>query len=106
MLQQFLDLRPAGGFGLIMADRLRVAAAVGGHLTFQGDPDDLRRLARAIDYCNTAWAAAESHAQSRAAKRLERDLDRARKLAAWRDVLMCMAAQVAADLALAALCGS
>ena len=48
---------------LTLADRLRVAAAVGGHLTFQGDPDDLRRLARAIDYCNTAWAAAESNSQ-------------------------------------------
>lgn len=91
---------------LTLADRLRVAAAVGGHLTFQGDPDDLRRLARAIDYCNTAWAAAESNAQRRAAKRVTRDLDRARKLAAWRDVLMCMAAVDAITIALAALCGS
>lgn len=88
---------------LTLADRLRVAAAVGGHLTFQGDPDDLRRLARAIDHCNTAWAAAESNAQRRAAKRVTRDLNRARQLMAWRDVLICTATQAAVDLALAAL---
>jgi len=91
---------------LTLADRLRVAAAVGGHLTFQGYPDDLRRLARAIDYCNTAWAAAESHAQRRAARRFVQDMDRARQLTIWRDVMLCMAVQVAVDLALAALCGS
>jgi len=88
---------------LTLADRLRVAAAVGGHLTFHGDPDDLRRLARAIDHYNTAWAAAESHARSRAAKRVSRDLDRARQLIAWRDVLICTAAVDALTIALAAL---
>lgn len=88
---------------LTLADRLRVAAAVGGHVTWRADPDTLRALARAIDYCNVTWAAAEADAQRRAARRIVQDMDRARELTIWRDVLICMAAQAAVDLALAAL---
>ena len=91
---------------LTLADRLRVAAAVGGHVTWRADPDTLRALARAIDYCNVTWATAEAQAQRRAAMRIVRDMDRARQLTIWRDVMLCMAVQVAVDLALAALCGS
>jgi len=90
-------------YPLTLADRLRVAAAVGGHVTWRTDPGTLRALARAIDYCNATWAAAEAEAQRRAARRIVQDMDRARQLTIWRDVLICMAVHAAVCLGLAAL---
>lgn len=88
---------------LTLADRLRVAAAVGGHVTWRADPDTLRALARAIDHCNHLWAEAEAATRGRAAAQYLQDQTDARKRATWRDVLICMSAQAAVDLALAAL---
>lgn len=91
---------------LTFADRLRVAAAVGGSFTLRADPDELRSLARAIDHCNGLWAAAEAAARGRAAARYLQDQEVARKRAIWRDVLICTTAVETLGIALAALCAS